>query len=505
MKILFATSEAHPLIKTGGLADVSGSLPNALAALKHKLRLVLPAYQSVMKKLPPKSSKKVAEITVNGCGRTYTAKIRQVKAGSIVGIDVPVWLVDIPELFDRPGNPYLADNGMDWWDNGERFAVFSLVVAELSMDRAGLKWQPDIVHTNDWQTGLVPALLSLEKKAPKTVFTIHNMAYPGNFPKSLFEQLQLSWKLWNMEGVEFYGHFSMLKAGLIKSDWVTTVSPTYAKEICYPEFAYGLEGVLQKRHEEGRLVGIINGIDEQVWHPEVDKLIVQNYSVKKGRVAGKQANKEALLSELCLLRGENAKKSTVRLANCLDKPLIGFVGRMVGQKGMDLVLDVMPEIIQQTNANFVIVGTGEKNYEAQVKRLAQKFPSRIWAFIGYSESLAHRVEAGADMFLMPSRFEPCGLNQMYSLAYGTPPIVHHTGGLADTVVNATDENIKAGTATGFVFYDPSRHALKSTILHGLHLFGKKRTWQKIQKTGMQQSFDWKQSAEKYIEIYSEKK
>lgn len=504
MKILFASSEAHPFIKTGGLADVSGSLPNALVALKHKARLVLPAYQSVMKKIPPKSLKKVAELSVQGCGKVFNAKILQLKVGAIKGVDFPVWLVDIPELFDRPGNPYLADDGTDWWDNGERFAVFSMVVNEIAMDRLGLKWKPDVVNANDWQTGLVPALLSLEKEAPTTVFTVHNMAYPGNFPKSLFDSLRLPWTLWNVEGVEFYGHFSMLKAGLIKADWVSTVSPTYATEICYPKFAYGFEGILQKRFEEGRLVGIINGIDDHVWNPATDNLIVQNYSVKKGRIAGKLANKKDLLSELCLLRGEKEKKSTARLADCLSKPLIGFVGRMVSQKGMDLVLDVMPEIIQQTNAIFVIVGTGEKDFEAQVKLLAKKYPSRIWAFIGYSEPLAHRVEAGADMFLMPSRFEPCGLNQMYSLAYGTPPIVHHTGGLADTVVNATDENIKAGTATGFVFYDQSRHALKSTILHALHLFGKKRTWQKIQKTGMEQSLGWKHSAKKYVEMYSEK-
>ncbi|WEJ63127.1 glycogen synthase GlgA [Thiomicrorhabdus lithotrophica] len=503
MKILFASSEAHPFIKTGGLADVSGSLPNALVALKHKVRLVLPAYQAVLKKLPAKEIKKVAEVSVSGCGKTYSAQVLQVKVGAVKGIDFPVWLVDIPELFDRPGNPYLAADGTDWWDNGERFAIFSMVVNELAMNRAGLKWQPDVVHANDWQTGLVPALLSLEEDAPKTVFTIHNMAYPGNFPKSLFDSLRLPWQLWGMEGAEFYGHFSMLKAGLIKADWVSTVSPTYAKEICFPEFAYGLEGVLQKREIEGRLTGIINGIDEHVWNPATDNLIVQNYSAKKGRIAGKLANKKALLSELCILRGEKEKKSLERLSSCMDKPLIGLVGRLVEQKGMDLVLEIMPELIQQTNANFVIVGTGDKVFEAQVRTLSQKYPHRVWAFIGYSESLAHRVEAGADMFLMPSRFEPCGLNQMYSLAYGTPPIVHHTGGLADSVVNATDENIKAGTATGFVFYDPSRHALKSTILHALHLFGKRRTWQKIQKTGMELSLDWKHSAKKYIELYSE--
>ena len=506
MKILFATSEAHPLIKTGGLADVSGSLPNALADLKHKVRLVLPAYQSVMDKLPEKKAyKKITEFSVTGCGRDYHVRILQVKVGAIVGIKVPVWLVDIPELFDRPGNPYLAADGTDWWDNGERFGVFSKVVAELAMDRVGSKWQPDVEHLNDWQTGLVPALLSLEDMPPKTVFTIHNMAYPGNFPKSLFEALHLPWSLWNKEGVEFWGHFSMLKAGLIKSDWVTTVSPTYANQICHPELAYGFEGVLQDRAAEGRLMGILNGIDDQVWNPSTDDLIVKNYSVKKGRTAGKLANKEALLSDLCLYRGECKKKSGKRLANCLQQPLVGLVGRLVEQKGIDLVLEVIPELIEQSNANFVIVGSGDPFYENQIKQMAKKYPGRIWVFIGYSESLAHRVEAGADMFLMPSRFEPCGLNQMYSLAYGTLPIVHHTGGLADTVVNATELNLKNGTATGFVFYDPSRHALKSTLLHALHLFDKTRTWQKIQKTGMEQSFDWKASAKQYVSLYTEKK
>ncbi len=504
MKILFATSEAHPFIKTGGLADVSGSLPNEFVAMKHKVRLVLPAYRSVMEKLPKKSYRKVADLTVNGCGKALGCRILQLKAGAMKGVDYPVWLVDIPELFDREGNPYLAADGSDWWDNGERFGVFSKVVAELAMDRAGLKWQPDVVHANDWQTGLIPALLSLEEQAPKTVFTIHNMAYPGNFPHALFSMLELPEQLWGIDGVEFWGHFSMLKAGLMKADWVTTVSPTYAKEICFPEFAYGMEGILQSRQAEGRLVGIINGIDYHVWNPEVDDLIVKNYSVHKGRTAGKLANKEALLSELCLLRGEEEKRTKARLDACLDKPLIGLVGRLVEQKGIDLVLEVMPEIIQQTNANFVIVGSGSKYYEEQIRQFARKYPSRVWAFIGYSESLGHRVEAGADMFLMPSRFEPCGLNQMYSLVYGTPPIVHNTGGLADTVVNATHENIKEGTATGFVFYDPSSHALKSTILHALHLFAKKRTWQKIQKTGMHQSFKWKQSAKQYLELYLEK-
>ncbi|GKT11865.1 MAG: starch synthase [Thiomicrorhabdus sp.] len=506
MKILFATPEAHPFIKTGGLADVSGSLPNALVELKHKVRLVLPAYRSVLEKYScGKIIKQVAELTVEGCERPFHVRILKIKSGSIEGVNVPVWLVDIPELFDRSGTPYLADDGSDWWDNGERFAVFSKVVTELAMDRVGLKWKADVVHANDWQTGLVPALLSVEAEPPKTIFTVHNMAYPGNFPKSLFDNLRLDWHLWGSEGVEFYGHFSMLKAGLIKSDYVTTVSPTYAKEICYPAFAYGFEGVLQQRDSEKCLIGILNGIDDNVWNPAKDTLIERNYSAHKGRIVGKKHNKAALLKGMDFLQSENGKSDNPEMARWLKEPLIGLVGRLVAQKGIDLVLEVLPDLLKETTANFIFVGTGEKEFEVALYKFAKDFPHRIWVYIGYSEVLAHQVEAGADLFLMPSRFEPCGLNQMYSLAYGTPPVVHHTGGLADTVVNATEENLKEGKATGFVFYDTSRHALKSTLLHALFLLGKKRTWQKLQKTGMEQPLGWENSAKQYAKLYSEKR
>lgn len=487
MKILFATSEAHPLIKTGGLADVSGSLPNAYAKLKHKVRLVIPAYGDVWEKVS--KVKKVADFSVGGCGREVHVRIHQAKCE---GIDVPIWLVDVPELFNRPGNPYLSPDGVDWWDNGERFAVFSKVVVELSMDRVGLNWQPDMVHANDWQTGLVPALLTKELHRPKTIFTIHNMAYSGLFPLALFESLWLPWEWWSPEGIEFYGNMSMLKAGIRMADWVTTVSPTYAKEITYPEFAYGFEGVLASREAQGRLVGILNGIDLNVWNPATDPYIEKQYSAEKGRIAAKQKNKKALLDFW------DMPKSVLEE----DAPLIGLVGRLVAQKGIDLVLEVLPDLLEQTNARFVFVGSGDKHFEYALCEMSHQYPQRILVYIGYSEALAHKVEAGADMFLMPSRFEPCGLNQMYSLAYGTPPIVHHTGGLADTVNNATDQNIQSGDATGFVFYDPSRHALKSTILHALHLYQKKRTWQKVQKNGMQQDFNWSSSAKAYLELVS---
>ena len=485
MKILFATSEAHPLIKTGGLADVSGSLPNAYAHLKQQVRLVIPAYGDIWEKVD--HIKQVTDFMVGACGRQVHVRIHSVKA---TGIEVPIWLVDVPELFNRPGNPYLSPDGSDWWDNGERFGVFSKAVVELSMDRVGLNWKPDVVHANDWQTGLVPALLSMEAEKPKTLFTIHNMAYAGLFPKSLFDGLWLPWEWWNPEAVEFHHNFSMLKAGIVMADWVTTVSPTYANEICYQEFAYGLEGTLIKRQKEGRLIGILNGIDTGVWNPETDVYIKRNYSAEKGRVAAKKENKTALLNFWDV--PQEVSES--------DAIVVGLVGRLVPQKGIDLVLEVLPDLLEKTDARFVFVGSGSPNFEYALSEMAHQYPNRVMIYIGYSESLAHKVEAGADLFLMPSRFEPCGLNQLYSLAYGTLPVVHHTGGLADTVVNATDENIEAGTATGFVFYDPSRHALKSTLLHAFHLYGKKRTWQKIQKTGMEVNFGWEISAKRYIDL-----
>ncbi|WP_019894641.1 glycogen synthase GlgA [Hydrogenovibrio halophilus] len=486
MKILFATSEAHPLIKTGGLADVSGSLPNAYAHLKQKVRLIMPAYGDVMEKLD--HVKEVADLTVGACDRQLHARILKAK---VAGIDVPVWLVDIPELFKRSGNPYMAADGEDWWDNGERFGVFAKVVAEVAMNRAGLDWQPDWVHANDWQTGLVPALLSEEVAPPRTLFTIHNMAYAGLFPKSLFDSLWLPWHWWGLQGVEFHGHLSMLKAGIVMADWVSTVSPSYAREITFPEYAYGLEGVLLQREREGRLLGILNGIDTTVWNPATDPLIKRHYSVEKGRVAAKKVNKAAMLDFWDLPKDVLESEA----------PVIGLVGRLVAQKGIDLVLEVLPELLEQTDARFVIVGSGERHFEYALNELAHHYPDRVMVYIGYSEKLAHRVEAGADLFLMPSRFEPCGLNQLYSLAYGTLPVVHATGGLADTVVNATDENLAEGKATGFVFFDPSRHALKSTLMHALYLYGRKRTWQKLQKTAMQQDYSWEKSAQKYLQLF----
>ncbi|AHF01762.1 glycogen synthase [Thiomicrospira aerophila AL3] len=485
-RILFASSEVYPLIKTGGLADVSGGLPSALVALGHDVKVIMPAYQQVMNNLNKVSV--LSQFDVGGCGRTLRVRVLQAK---VSGLEAPVWLIDIPELFNRPGNPYLAADGRDWWDNGERFGVFSKAVIEVAMNRAGLNWQADVVHANDWQTGLVPALLTLETAAPRSVFTVHNMAYAGLFPKSFFDAMWLPWDWWQPDGIEFYGYMSMLKAGIRYADWVTTVSPTYAKEMCYPEFAYGLEGVLQQRSAQGRLVGILNGIDDHEWNPATDKYISYNYSAEKGRVSEKTKNKTLLLT----LLGHPAPEAMAQV------PLIGLVGRLVDQKGIDLVLDQLPYWLEKHNLNMVVVGTGMTHYEQALLNLSYRFPDRLFVHLGYSETLAHQVEAGADMFLMPSRFEPCGLNQMYSLAYGTPPIVHHTGGLADTVVNATAAHIADKTANGFVFYDPNPYALTAAVEHAIELYNKPKTWQQIQKTGMNRASGWQTSAQAYLNLY----
>lgn len=487
MNILFVTSEAYPLIKTGGLADVSGSLPKAIAQLGQQVRLLLPAYQAVLEKYQNYSV--LANFTVGGAGRLLHARVLTVE---VPEVGTEIWLLDIPELFQRPGNPYLAPDGQDWWDNGERFAVFSRAAAEIAMNRVGLGWRADVVHANDWQTGFLPAFLSEEAQPPKTLFTIHNMAYAGYFPKSLFDSMWLPWHWWTEQGVEFYGQISMLKAGIMYADWVTTVSPTYAREICTAEFAYGFDGIMQQRHAEGRLVGILNGIDTKQWNPQYDPYIEANYSVHTGMIGQKQRNKEALLKLF---------QPQFRLAQ-LKRPLIGFVGRLVTQKGVDLITEVIPQLVSQHDVSFVMVGAGDPRYELELRELAQRYPENVFIHIGYSEALAHQVEAGADMFLMPSRFEPCGLNQMYSLTYGTPPIVHYTGGLVDTVVNASDENMANQTATGFVCYEPNVPALKATIEHALYLYTQQDSWRQLQHSGMTQVFNWQNSARKYLDLYT---
>ena len=485
MNVLFAVSEAYPLVKTGGLGDVAYSLPLALHAQGNTLRLVLPGYRDLLKQLG--TIEIVGWLELQGAYRVHSVRILQTQHPAY---PFPLWIVDCPALFDRPGNPYLQPAGYDWADNAERFTVFARAVAELAQDHLGLNWRPEVVHAHDWQTGLVPAFLDLIPQRPKRVFTIHNLAYGGHFSHSDFVSLQLPGQWWSAEGVEFYGGMSMLKGGIIYADSVTTVSPTYAQEICTPAFGYGMEGLLQSRRY--KLFGILNGIDNQVWNPAKDSYLAATYSIKRNLKAGKQANKQALLERLGMFKADTQ----------LDAPLLGMVSRLVEQKGVDLVINAIPKLLENTKANFALIGAGHGYFEQRLRQLAEQYPERVGVYIGYDEGLAHLLEAGADMFLMPSRFEPCGLNQMYSLRYGTPPIVYFTGGLADTVTDTNTETLKQGKATGFVFYEPTTSALLAAIQRALGYFAQPKIWQNIQKTGMKHDFGWQHSAQQYLDLYA---
>lgn len=496
MKVLFASSEVWPLIKTGGLGDVSYSLPEALYKHGLDVRLVLPAYQRVLQQLP--SFQILGWLSISVAGQSQQVRILQTTHEKF---SMPVWLVDCQSLFDRPGNPYTHEEGHDWPDNAERFSVFSQAVAMLGMDALKQGWKADVVHSNDWQTGLVSAYLDNEIERPRRIFTIHNMAYGGYFSQDEFNRLRLPSHWWHAEGVEFYGNLSMLKAGIVYADAVNTVSPTYAEEICTPEFGYGLEGVLS--HRRYKLSGILNGIDTQLWNPQTDPMLAGHYSAKR-RNPGKRKNKQALLESY----GVKPDKEK------MQAPLLGMVSRLVEQKGVDMVIAAIPELLTTTDANFVLIGKGHPHFEMQLMQLSEKHPDRVMTTIGYSEAKAHLLEAACDIFLMPSRFEPCGLNQLYSLHYGTIPVVHRTGGLADTVVNVQfEEGVgidgKTGkitgklnhNSTGFVFNTATSHELIKTIRKALLFYPQKTYWNQLQRTAMQQDFGWEKSAEQYIRLY----
>ena len=481
LRVLFASSEAYPLLKTGGLADVANSLPNALQRLGLDVRVVLPAYREVLQK--------VEDLQVLGWLKLGALGDVRIVQAYHPAFSMAVWLVDAAHLFDREGNPYTHPDGGDWDDNPQRFTAFSRACALLGVDALGLGWRPDVVHANDWQTGLVPAFLSQEANPPVRVYTVHNLAYDCQFDYARFQQLKLPPHWWSMEHAEFYGSFSLMKAGLVFSDWINTVSPTYAEEITTSEYGYGYAGILQNRRV--RLSGIINGIDTETWSPASDKLLAANYSVDKNLQAARQANREALL------KGLGASDAAIGAS----APLIGFVGRLVYQKGVDLLLDAIPALIASGNARFAIVGSGEPSLEKRLRDLAASHPDRVFAHVGYSEPLAHLLEAGSDIFAMPSRYEPCGLNQLYSLHYGTPPVVRRTGGLADSVVDADAKALRDGTASGFVFDEPSAPALQAALERALQMLRDPVAWAALQRTGMKQDLSWDQSARSYLALY----
>lgn len=487
MRILFASSEAVPFAKTGGLADVTSALPKALQQAGHDVTVVLPYYPRQIAKGP------AAELPFSELGSTIDVPIRsEIVTGRLLesrlpGSEVRVILVDCAEYFDREG--LYVSNGRDYIDNCERFVFFSRAVVQTAKE---LNLRPEILHTNDWQTGLVPALLQIEERGKPplgqtaSVFTIHNLAFHGTFWHFDMPLTGLDWKYFNYQQMEFHGKLNLLKTGIVFADQITTVSPSYAQEIQTPDFGCGLDGVLASRRPD--LTGILNGIDPEVWNPETDPALPAHYDRETWRKPeGKPACKNALQKDF-------------QLPERADVPLFGMISRMTEQKGFDLLRDRMHEFLKR-DAQFCFLGTGEPQIEIWLKDLAEKHPDRVAARIGFDEALAHRIEAGADAYLMPSRFEPCGLNQMYSLRYGTIPVVHAIGGLADTVVDANEHNRYHGTANGFSFHEYSPDSFAQTVHRVMELYQEKDQWAKLVETAMRQDWSWKSRAETYQATY----
>ncbi|MCG3168913.1 MAG: Glycogen synthase [Pseudomonadales bacterium] len=477
MRVLFVSSEIHPLIKTGGLADVSASLPRALQTLGHQVTLLMPAYRDALAAASALGVRLIATHTIDG-QHVRLLQTRLPRARN------RVWLLDCPPLFDRPGNPYQGPDGHDYPDNAERFALLCHAAALLAEDRLGIGWRPEVVHSNDWQSALVPLLLQDVRPRPALVFTIHNLAYQGLFPAATLQRLALPARYWHPDALEFHGMLSFIKAGIVFADRVNTVSPRYASEIQQPAFGYGLDGLL--RHRAAVLNGILNGIDDREWNPARDAALAQRYGTTT--LGRKSANKRALQQELGLASDEGT-------------PLFAFIGRLVEQKGIDLLLAALPELVRHP-AQAAILGSGETASEDALAALAQAHPGRIAFRAGYDEALAHRIEAGADVFLMPSRFEPCGLNQMYSLRYGTVPVVHAVGGLADTVVDATPEALADGSANGFHFLTDTPEALLAAARRALALHADPEAWRRLQLSGMRADLSWRRSARAYEQLYA---
>ncbi len=479
MRVLFTSSEVFPLIKTGGLADVSGALPAALAEAGADVRVLLPGYPQAIEAAAAKR-----EVGLLGDPFGIGGETRII-AGKLPDSGVPVWLVDCPALYDRGGGPYQDAQGRDWPDNALRFGLLSWAAARLCTDGSPAKWRPRILHCNDWQTGLAPAYLHAWETAarPGTVFTIHNIAYQGQFGAEMVGRLGFPPEMYGVEGLEYYDTLSFLKAGLFYSDRLTTVSPRYAKEIQTAAFGCGIEGLLELRSDD--LVGILNGADYQVWNPATDNYLAHPY--KPGDLVGKARNKAALQAELGLTPSP-------------DTPLMVVVSRLSDHKGIDLVLAALPALLK-LGAQLALVGTGDRQLEDGFRAVAASHPSQVAVRIGYSEPLAHQMMAGGDMLLMPSRFEPCGLTQFYAFRYGTVPVAHTTGGLADTLVDTGYDTLMNGTANGFVFEHCNAGAFQWAIERAVALYAKKDPWRKILKAGFAQDFSWGRSAARYLEVY----
>jgi len=482
LNILVATSEAVPFAKTGGLGDVSGALPIALAELGEQVSVIMPAFRSVKTCGEPIEPTGIdLEIPIGK--KTVRGSLLR---GRLPCSQVPVYFVEQDDYFDRP--ELYGEDGKDYEDNCERFVFFSRAVLE-AIRLLNLK--VDLLHANDWQTGLLPAYLKTELAGVPpyeqiaTLFTVHNLAYQGNFWHWDMLLTGLDWKYFNWHQMEFHGNLNFMKTGLAFADAINTVSPRYAEEIQSSPLGCGLEGILQHRREA--LSGIINGVSYDLWNPETDSHLAENYGPETAE-AGKAACKAALQKEM-------------GLPVEADVPLLGFVGRLAEQKGIDLIAGVMQQWVESSDAQWVLLGTGEAKYHELFEQMAERYPSKVAAQLAFSNPLAHRIEAGSDVFLMPSRYEPCGLNQLYSLKFGTIPVVRATGGLADTIVNATDATLASGEANGFCFHEYSQLALSEALTRTLAAFADKPTWNQLVQNAMQQDWSWSRSAKQYVQLY----
>jgi starch synthase len=472
MRILFVASEGLPFSKTGGLADVVEALPKALVAQGHDVAVVLPRYRNTQ----------IKNIVIKSLTIPMGTSLRfpRIADGARPG-GVQYFFVDDPQYFDR--EQLYGVGGRDYPDNAERFAEFARAAIELAKQL----WMPDVIHCHDWQSALVPVLLRTaytpdpQLSGIPVIFTIHNMGYHGLFSRDALARIGLPDSLFRIDALEFFGHLNYLKGGLLFSDYLTTVSRKYAEEIQTTEYGQGLDGVVRTRADH--LVGILNGVDYSVWNPEVDSLIAARYSASD--LSGKQACKRDLLAAFQLPE-EN-----------LQRPLIGIVSRFADQKGFDLLAQVADELMQEDMA-IVALGSGEAKHERMFRELSQQFPERLAVKIAYDNTLAHKIEAGADIFLMPSRYEPCGLNQIYSLRYGTVPVVRATGGLDDTI---EPFDPASGRGTGFKFSEYTGPALLAALHEALATYGDKTAWRRLQANGMAKDFSWNASALEYGRLY----
>jgi starch synthase len=479
MKVLHAAAEIFPLVKTGGLADVMGALPQALKAAGTDVRLVLPGLPEILAGV--KKQKLLCDL-----GALFGAAKLSLRLGQMPGSGLPVYVVDAPYLYKRAGNPYLGPDGRDWGDNVQRFGLLGWVAAHLASGELDPDWRPDVLHAHDWHAAMACAYVATHPGATAaTVFTVHNLAYQGLFDDPDFHLLGLPARLLTPAALEYHGQFSFMKAGLICSTRVTTVSPTYANEMATGEFGCGLDGVVRDRGAD--VSGILNGVDGAVWSPQTDPAIAAKYSAQDMR--GKAVCKAAY-------------QQVMGLTVDAKQPLFGIVSRLTSQKGLDLVLACLPDLLAG-GGQLAVQGSGDSALEAAFAAAARAHPGQVAVRIGYDEGLAHQMVAGADVMMVPSRFEPCGLTQLYALRYGTVPLVRRVGGLADTVVNTNTDTLLNKSATGFMFDAATPAALAGAVAQAFKAFAQPTIWQQIVQNDMAQDFSWAHAAQQYLALYQE--